>query len=63
MKFGISPKKKWPNLLGSKDSIRRQLTAFQEKYDVQEMVVVSYIFDPNKQKRSYEILKEIIDEK
>ncbi|MGE8077460.1 LLM class flavin-dependent oxidoreductase [Peribacillus loiseleuriae] len=50
-------------LLGSKDSIRRQLTAFQEKYDVQELMVVSYIFDPDKQKRSYEILKEIVDEK
>ncbi len=49
-------------LLGSKDSIRKQLTGFQEKYDVQEIMVVSYIFDPDKQKRSYEILKEVVDE-
>ena len=49
-------------LLGSKDSIRQQLTEFQEKYDAQEIMVVSYIFDPDQQKRSYEILKEVVDE-
>jgi luciferase family oxidoreductase group 1 len=48
-------------LLGSKDSIRDQLTSFQEKYNVDEFMAVSYIFDPNKQKRSYEILKEVVD--
>ncbi|MBS4172890.1 LLM class flavin-dependent oxidoreductase [Bacillus sp. FJAT-49736] len=48
-------------LLGSKDSIREQLTAFQEAYNVDEIMVVSYIFDQEKQKRSYEILKEVVD--
>lgn len=48
-------------LLGSKDSIRDQLTSFQEKYNVDEFMAVSYIFDPDKQKRSYEILKEVVD--
>ena len=68
IKFGILRKRKWPNpirksrLLGSKDSIRQQLTEFQEKYDAQEIMVVSYIFDPDQQKRSYEILKEVVDE-
>ncbi len=47
--------------LGNKESIRNQLTEFQERYDVQEIMVVSYIFDPEKQKRSYEILKEVVD--
>ncbi|MBE4908535.1 LLM class flavin-dependent oxidoreductase [Bacillus luteolus] len=50
-------------LLGSKDSIRKQLTNFQEKYNVDELMAVSYIFDPVKQKRSYEILKEVVDGK
>lgn len=50
-------------LQGSKDSIRKQLTSFQEKYDVEEIMAVSYIFDPEKQKRSYEIFKEVVDGK
>ncbi|KKI90446.1 hypothetical protein WQ54_21060 [Bacillus sp. SA1-12] len=50
-------------LLGGKDSIRKQLTSFQEKYAVDEIMAVSYIFDSNKQKRSYEILKEVVDGK
>jgi luciferase family oxidoreductase group 1 len=50
-------------LLGSKDTVRQQLTDFQEKYNVDEIMAVSYIFDPDKQKRSYEILKEVVDGK
>ncbi|MFS0864655.1 LLM class flavin-dependent oxidoreductase [Fredinandcohnia sp. 179-A 10B2 NHS] len=50
-------------LLGSKDSIREQLTNFQEKYNVDELMAVSYIFDPEKQKRSYQILKDVVDGK
>jgi luciferase family oxidoreductase group 1 len=48
-------------LLGCKESIRQQLTSFQEKYNVDEIMAVTYMFDPEKQKRSYEILKEIVD--
>ncbi|WP_174732186.1 LLM class flavin-dependent oxidoreductase [Mesobacillus harenae] len=48
-------------LLGSKDSIRDQLTAFQDHYNVDEIMAVSYIYDREKQKRSYEIFKEVID--
>jgi luciferase family oxidoreductase group 1 len=50
-------------LLGSKETIRSQLTRFQEIYAVDEIMAVSYIFDPEKQQRSYEILKEIVDGK
>ena len=50
-------------LMGSKETIRQQLTGFQEKYNVNEIMAVSYIYDPEKQKRSYEILKEVVDEK
>lgn len=48
-------------LLGSKDSVEAQLTSFQEKYDVDEIMAVSYIYDWEKQKRSYEILKEVTE--
>lgn len=50
-------------LLGSKSSVKEQLIKFQEKYNVDEIMAVSYLFDPEKQKRSYEILKEIVDGK
>ncbi|WP_442599843.1 LLM class flavin-dependent oxidoreductase [Neobacillus sp. D3-1R] len=50
-------------LLGSKETVRQQLTRFQSIYNVDEIMAVSYIFDAEKQKRSYEILKEIVDEK
>lgn len=50
-------------LLGNKEAIRDQLNSFQEKYNVDEIMAVSYIFDPDKQKRSYEILKEVADGK
>lgn len=49
-------------LLGSKDSVRKQLTAFQERFNVDEIMAVSYIFDEEKQKRSYEILREVVEE-
>lgn len=48
-------------LLGSKETIRQQLTRFQEQYNVDELMAVSYIYDPAKQKRSYEILREVVD--
>lgn len=50
-------------LLGSKATIKDQLSKFQEKYNVDEIMAVSYIYDPAKQKRSYEIFKEIVDGK
>ncbi|WP_026692659.1 LLM class flavin-dependent oxidoreductase [Peribacillus kribbensis] len=50
-------------LMGSKETIKAQLTSFQEKYDVNEIMAVSYIFDPEKQKRSYQIFKDIVDGK
>jgi ABC-type uncharacterized transport system substrate-binding protein len=50
-------------LMGDKSSIQQQLTIFQEKYNVDEIMAVSYIYDCEKQKRSYEILKEVVDGK
>ncbi|WP_062106417.1 LLM class flavin-dependent oxidoreductase [Bacillus niameyensis] len=48
--------------IGSKETVRAQLNEFQNKYNVDEIMAVSYIFDPEKQRRSYEIFKEIVDE-
>ncbi|MFZ3589991.1 LLM class flavin-dependent oxidoreductase [Bacillus sp. DJP31] len=48
-------------LMGSKDTVRQQLNRFQELYNVDEIMAVSYIYDQDKQKRSYEIFKEVVD--
>ncbi|WNF35029.1 LLM class flavin-dependent oxidoreductase [Bacillaceae bacterium IKA-2] len=48
-------------MLGDKDSIREQLVNFQEKYNVDEIMAVSYIYDQDKQKRSYQLFKEVVD--
>lgn len=50
-------------LLGSKETIRQQLKDFQVKYGVDEIMAVSYIYDQEKQIRSYEIFKEVVDRK
>jgi len=47
--------------MGSKETVRKQFNRFQEKYNVDEIMAVSYIYEREKQKRSYEILKEIAD--
>lgn len=51
------------SLQGSKETIREQLTSFQEKYAVDEIMAVSYMYDEGKQKRAYEILKEVVEGK
>ncbi|MCU9614839.1 LLM class flavin-dependent oxidoreductase [Caldibacillus lycopersici] len=50
-------------LSGSKETVRKQLMSFQEKYNVDELMAVSYIYDQEKQVRSYEILKEVVEGK
>jgi len=49
--------------MGSKETVREQYNRFQEAYNVDEIMVVSYIFDPEKQKRSYRIFKDIVEGK
>lgn len=49
--------------MGSKETVRGQLEQFQDMYNVDEIMAVSYIYDEGKQKRSYEIFKEITDGK
>lgn len=50
-------------LMGSKETVREQLTGFQENYNVDELMAVSYIYDREKQIKSYQILKDIVEGK
>ncbi|MEH6904782.1 LLM class flavin-dependent oxidoreductase [Neobacillus drentensis] len=63
MEKEMAASKQSVTLLGSKETVRQQLTKFQEYYNVDELMAVSYIYDTEKQKRSYEILKEVVDGK
>lgn len=48
---------------GSKTAIMQQLTQFQSLYNVDELIVNSFIYEEDKLKRSFEILKEVVDGK
>ncbi|WP_440895404.1 LLM class flavin-dependent oxidoreductase [Amphibacillus sp. Q70] len=48
--------------VGSQASVRDQMVDFQIKYDVDEIMAVSYIFDREKQTRSYQLFKNIVTE-
>jgi alkanesulfonate monooxygenase SsuD/methylene tetrahydromethanopterin reductase-like flavin-dependent oxidoreductase (luciferase family) len=63
MEKEMAASKQSVTLLGSKETVKLQLTKFQEYYHVDELMAVSYIYDTEKQKRSYEILKEVVDGK
>lgn len=49
--------------VGSKDTVKRKLQAFQDEFNVDEFIVVSYIYDLDKQYQSFRWLKEITEEK
>lgn len=63
MEKEMAASKQSVTLIGSKETVRQQWTKFQDYYNVDELMAVSYIFDTEKQKRSYEILKEVVDGK
>ncbi|NHC41127.1 LLM class flavin-dependent oxidoreductase [Bacillus sp. MM2020_1] len=63
MEKEMAASKQSVTLIGTKETVRQQLTKFQEYYNVDELMAVSYIYDTEKQKRSYEILKEVVDGK
>ncbi|MCX2678935.1 LLM class flavin-dependent oxidoreductase [Galbibacter sp. EGI 63066] len=48
--------------VGSKETIKRELSAFANRTDVQEIIVVSHIYDHEARKRSYKILSEAFSE-
>ncbi|CAM3957065.1 LLM class flavin-dependent oxidoreductase [Alkalicoccus chagannorensis] len=47
------------SFVGSKDTIAKQLEEFQERFAVDEIMAVSYMYDTEKQKQAYTMLKEI----
>lgn len=49
------------SLIGSPQSVAFQLKQLREKVHFDEIIAVSYIFDEQKQTRSYTMLKEIVD--
>ena len=46
-------------LKGSKDTIKEQLESWQRVLQADELMVVSYIYDQDKQKAAYQMLKDI----
>ncbi|WP_062350413.1 LLM class flavin-dependent oxidoreductase [Bacillus kwashiorkori] len=46
---------------GDKNSIYKQLMNFQQQFVADEIMAVTYIYDQEKQVRSYEIFKEVVD--
>lgn len=49
------------SFIGSKETVTEQLKAFAQNIEIDEIMAVSYIFDEEKQAKSYTILKEILD--
>jgi len=46
--------------IGSKETIEKELAAFVAKTQVQELIVVSHIYDHEARKKSYKILSEVV---
>ncbi|MCE4956195.1 LLM class flavin-dependent oxidoreductase [Macrococcoides caseolyticum] len=49
--------------IGSKETVKQKLQAFQDEYNVDEFIVVSYIYDLDKLHQSFRWLREITQEK
>ncbi|MFP6334702.1 LLM class flavin-dependent oxidoreductase, partial [Bacillus subtilis] len=50
------------SFIGSEETVKQQLKDFQNKYNVDEIMAVSYIYDLDKQYQSYESFKKIVDD-
>lgn len=48
--------------MGDAETIRRDLIEFQQTYQVDEIIVISNIYESKKEIHSYEILKQVVDE-
>ncbi|WP_340398349.1 LLM class flavin-dependent oxidoreductase [Paenibacillus sp. FSL H8-0079] len=49
-------------ILGDAYTLRRDLIKFQQTYQVDELIVISNIYESTKEIHSYEILKSVVDE-
>jgi alkanesulfonate monooxygenase SsuD/methylene tetrahydromethanopterin reductase-like flavin-dependent oxidoreductase (luciferase family) len=47
-------------LLGSEGTILDKLRLFQQQYNADEIMAVSYIYDTDAQKRSYDIFEKVV---
>lgn len=47
-------------MLGAPDTVLEKLRLFQSQFNVDEIMAVSYIYDKDAQKRSYDIFEEVI---
>lgn len=50
------------SLVGSKETVKRQLTALQQAVQADEIIVNSYIYDQEAQLHSFALLKEVVDQ-
>lgn len=50
------------SFIGSEETVKKQFLAFQEKYNVDEIMAVSYIYDLDKQYKSFVSFKKVVDE-
>ncbi|EOH97079.1 luciferase family oxidoreductase, group 1 [Enterococcus haemoperoxidus ATCC BAA-382] len=48
-------------LLGNKESLKPQLQLFQQHFQVDEIMAASYLYDFDKQKNSFRVLKEAVE--
>ncbi len=56
--MGVKQKLRY-SLIGDRDGVSKQLTAFQKKYQLDEIMISSMIYDQQARLRSYEILMEV----
>lgn len=49
-------------IMGDKDTVKKELIRFQQALEVDELIVISNIYDAAKEIHSYKILKEVYDE-
>jgi hypothetical protein len=47
-------------LLGSEGTILDKLRLFQQQYNADEIMAVSYIYDTDAQKHSYDIFEKVV---
>lgn len=57
----VLQKLKW-TFLGSKQKVQNELAQFQDKFQVDEIIFNSHIFDHEARKKSYSLLKEVISD-
>ena len=49
------------SVIGSPKTVKAQLEQLQKQVNADEFMVVSYIYDKDKQARSYELILEAVD--